>query len=107
MVRPTNCSLSDDRRIQALNRANWLRENLRNPTPNIVPGVPVSDSKGYPQPADPATHGATAHEVTTPRPTATPRPVKTAQTAAMRRATCTWLMPRRSKRCDVWSVPPR
>ncbi len=27
-----------DRRIQALNRANWLRDNLRNPSPNLVAG---------------------------------------------------------------------
>ena len=56
-----NCDANADRRIQALNRAEWLRENLRNPTPNIVPGVdvrttaaPVSESKVYPPPADPA-----------------------------------------------------
>ena len=54
-----------DRRIQALNRANWLRDNLRNPTTNLIagptPGADVqtantpSVSKVYPLTPDPAT----------------------------------------------------
>jgi hypothetical protein len=52
-----------DRRIQALNRANWLRENLKNTTASIVPGVAPggdlrmaaapSESKVYPVAANP------------------------------------------------------
>ncbi len=34
-----NSDANPDRRLQALNRANWLRENLKNPTAPIVPGV--------------------------------------------------------------------
>jgi hypothetical protein len=34
-----NSDANPDRRLQALNRANWLRENLKNPTASIVPGV--------------------------------------------------------------------
>ena len=53
-----NSDANPDRRLQALNRANWLRENLKNPTTPIVPGVPPgsdlrmaaapSESKVYP-----------------------------------------------------------
>ena len=53
-----NSDANPDRRLQALNRANWLRENLKNPTPTLVPGVAPgnelrmaaapSESKVYP-----------------------------------------------------------
>ncbi len=53
-----NSDANPDRRLQALNRANWLRENLKNPTASLVPGVPPggdlrmastpSESKVYP-----------------------------------------------------------
>jgi hypothetical protein len=52
-----------DRRLQALNRANWLRENLKNPTASIVSGVAPgndlrmaaapSESKVYPVAGNP------------------------------------------------------
>jgi hypothetical protein len=58
-----NCDGNPDRRIQALNRANWLRENLKNTTASIVPGVAPggdlrmaaapSESKVYPVAANP------------------------------------------------------
>ena len=53
-----------NRANQARNRANWLRDSLRNPTQNIVPGVPPgadphvsaapNESKVYPLPGDPS-----------------------------------------------------
>jgi hypothetical protein len=53
-----------DRRLQILNRANWLRENLKNPTASIVPGVAPSndlrmaaapsESKVYPVAGNPS-----------------------------------------------------
>jgi hypothetical protein len=58
-----NSDANPDRRLQALNRANWLRENLKNPTTSIVPGVPPggdlrmaaapSESKVYPVAGNP------------------------------------------------------
>jgi hypothetical protein len=58
-----NSDANPDRRLQALNRANWLRENLKNPTASIVPGVPPggdlrmaaapSESKVYPLASSP------------------------------------------------------
>lgn len=52
-----------NRANQARNRANWLRDSLRNPTQNIVPGVPPgadphvaaapNESKVYPLPGEP------------------------------------------------------
>ena len=34
------CDADFNRATQARNRANWLRDSLRNPTQNIVPGLP-------------------------------------------------------------------
>jgi hypothetical protein len=58
-----NSDANPDRRLQALNRANWLRENLKNPTPSIIPGVAPggdlrmaaapSESKVYPVAGNP------------------------------------------------------
>ncbi|HBI44001.1 MAG TPA: hypothetical protein DDY78_14295 [Planctomycetales bacterium] len=58
-----NSDANPDRRLQALNRANWLRENLKNPTTSIMPGVPPggdlrmaaapSESKVYPLASSP------------------------------------------------------
>jgi hypothetical protein len=59
-----NSDANPDRRLQILNRANWLRENLKNPTPTLVPGVAPgndlrmaaapSESKVYPTAGDPS-----------------------------------------------------
>jgi hypothetical protein len=59
-----NSDANPDRRLQILNRANWLRENLKNPTPSIVPGVAPgndlrmaaapSESKVYPLVGNPS-----------------------------------------------------
>ena len=57
-----NSDANPDRRLQVLNRANWLRENLKNPSQTLVPGVApgdlrmaaaASESKVYPLAGNP------------------------------------------------------
>jgi hypothetical protein len=59
-----SCDADANRALLARNRANWVRDSLRNPTQNIVPGLPPgadphvaavpSESKVYPLAGDPA-----------------------------------------------------
>jgi hypothetical protein len=56
-----------DRRVQALNRANWLHDNLRNPAQTIMPGAaPGADLRMAAAPTESKVYALTADSSATP-----------------------------------------